>query len=154
MSDPIYLSDYEELIREVLSTGGEFRLYPHGTSMLPLIRQGIDSVALRSLDRAPRKFDMLFYQRADGSYVLHRVKKVTPQGLIMWGDNQFMLEYGITEKNIIGYAARIFRGETELDCQGFTYRVYLRLWQFKAIRRVLLPIAYHLRKEIDSNAEY
>ena len=154
MSDPIYLSDYEELIREVLSTGGEFRLYPHGTSLLPLIRQGIDSVALRSLDRAPRKFDMLFYQRADGSYVLHRVKKVTPQGLIMWGDNQFMLEYGITEKNIIGYAARIFRGETELDCQGFTYRVYLRLWQFKAIRRVLLPIAYHLRKEIDSNAEY
>ena len=154
MSDPIYLSDYEELIREVLSTGGEFRLYPHGTSKLPLLRQGLDSVALRSLDRAPRKFDMLFYQRADGSYVLHRVKKVTPQGLIMWGDNQFMLEYGITEKNILGYAARIFRGETELDCLSFTYRAYLWLWQFKAVRRVLLPIAYHLRKEIDSNAEY
>lgn len=147
MSDPIYLSDYEELIREVLSTGGEFRLYPHGTSMLPLIRQGIDSVALRSLDRAPRKFDMLFYQRADGSYVLHRVKKVTPQGLIMWGDNQFMLEYGITEKNIIGYAARIFRDDHELDCRSLRYRLYLWLWQFKAIRRLVLHIAYHLRKE-------
>ena len=147
LSESIHLSDYEELIREVLATGGEFRLYPHGTSMLPLLRQGIDSVALRSLDRPPRKFDILFYKRRDGSYILHRVKEVTKDGLVLWGDNHTMLEYGITEKNIIGYAARIFRGETELDCQSFGYRAYLRLWQFKAIRRVLLPIAYRLRKE-------
>ena len=147
MSEPIHLSDYEELIREVLSSGGEFRLYPHGTSMLPLLRQGIDSVALRRLDRPPQKYDILFYKRRDGSYILHRVKGVTSNGLIMWGDNHTMLECGITEENIIGYAARIFRGETELDCQSLRYRLYLWLWQFKAIRRILLPIAYHLRKE-------
>ena len=147
MSESIHLSDYEELIREVLASGGEFRLYPHGTSMLPLLRQGIDSVALRNLDRPPQKFDILFYKRQDGSFILHRVKEVTNEGIILWGDNHTMLEYGITEKNIIGYAARIFRGDKELDCQGFGYRAYLRLWQFKAIRRVLLPIAYRLRKE-------
>ena len=83
----------------------------------------------------------------DGSYILHRVKDVTKEGIVLWGDNHTMLEYGITEENIIGYAARIFRGETELDCQSFRYRLYLWLWQFKAIRRVLLPIAYRLRKE-------
>ena len=147
LSDPIYISEYDSLIREVLSSGGEFRLYPHGTSMLPLIRQGIDSVALRTLDRAPQKFDILFYQRADGSYVLHRVKEVTPEGLILWGDNHTMLEYGVTEDQIIGYAAKVFRGEKELDCRSFKYRVYLRLWQFKAIRNLVLPFAYHFRKE-------
>ena len=147
MSDPIYLSDYDELIREVLVSGGEFRLYPHGTSMLPLLRQGIDSVALRSLDRPPRKFDILFYQRRDGSYILHRVKDVSKDGLILWGDNHTMLEYGVTEDMIIGYAARIFRGDKELDCQSLRYRLYLWLWQFKAVRRMLLPIAYYFRKE-------
>ena len=147
MSEPIHLSDYEELIREVLSSGGEFRLYPHGTSMLPLLRQGIDSVALRTLDRPPRKFDILFYKRRDGSYILHRVKKVKAEGLIMWGDNHTMLEYGVRDDMIIGYAARIFRGETELDCQSLRYRLYLWLWQFKAIRNLVLPVAYHLRKE-------
>ena len=147
MSEPIHLSDYEELIREVLSSGGEFRLYPHGTSMLPLLRQGRDSVALRSLDRSPRKYDILFYQRKDGSYILHRVKEASSRGLVLWGDNHTMLEYGITEENIIGYAARIFRGDKELDCQSFRYRVYLWLWQFKAIRSLVLPVAYHLRKE-------
>jgi hypothetical protein len=147
LPESIHLSDYEELIREVLATGGEFRLYPHGTSMLPLLRQGVDSVALRSLDRPPRKFDILFYRRKDGSYILHRVKEVTPKGLVLWGDNHTMLEYGVTEDMIIGYAARIFRGETELDCQSLRYRLYLWLWQFKAIRSLVLPIAYHLRKE-------
>ena len=147
MSESIHLSDYEELIREVLASGGEFRLYPHGTSMLPLLRQGVDSVALRKLDRAPRKFDILFYKRQDGSFILHRVKEVTKEGIVLWGDNHTMLEYGITEENIIGYAARIFRGDKELDCQGFGYRMYLWLWQFKAVRRILLPIAYRLRKE-------
>ena len=147
MSDPIYIAEYDALIREVLASGGEFRLYPHGTSMLPLIRQGIDSVALRALDRPPQKFDILFYRRQDGSYILHRVKEVTDKGLILWGDNHTMLEFGVTDDMIIGYAARIFRGETELDCKSLPYRVYLWLWQFKAIRSLLLPIAYHLRKE-------
>ena len=147
MSDPIYISEYDSLIREVLASGGEFRLYPHGTSMLPLIRQGIDSVALRSLDRPPRKFDILFYKRRDGSFVLHRVKEGKAEGLTMWGDNHTMLEYGVTDDMIIGYAARIFRGETELDCQSLRYKLYLWLWQFKAIRNLVLPFAYHLRKE-------
>lgn len=147
MSDPITIAEYDSLIREVLATGGEFRLYPHGTSMLPLLRQGKDSVVLRSLDRPPRKFDILFYQRRDGSYILHRVREVTSEGLIMWGDNQTMLEYGVTEDMIIGYAARIFRDDHELDCRSLRYRLYLRLWQFKAVRRLYLHIAYHLRKE-------
>jgi hypothetical protein len=147
LSDPIYIAEYDALIREVLASGGEFRLYPHGTSMLPLIRQGVDSVALRGLDRAVQKYDILFYQRRDGSYILHRVKEVTDQGLILWGDNHTMLEYGVTEDMIIGYAARIFRGETELDCQSLRYRLYLWLWQFKAIRSLVLAVAYHLRKE-------
>ena len=147
MSDPIYIAEYEELIREVLASGGEFRIYPHGTSMLPLLRQGIDSVALRSLDRPPRKFDILFYRRKDGSYILHRVKEASSKGLVLWGDNHTLLEYGITEENIIGYAARIFRGEKELNCQSPGYRAYLWIWQFKAIRSLVLPIAYRLRKE-------
>ena len=146
MSEPIYIDEYESLIREVLDSDGEFRIYPHGTSMLPLLRQGIDSVALRKLDRAPQKFDILFYRRADGSYILHRVKQVTPDGMILWGDNHTMLEYGVTDDMIIGYAARIFRGETEINCDSFLYRTYLRLWQFMKVRRLVLPAVYKLRE--------
>ena len=55
MNEPIRLSEYNALIREVLESNGEFRLYPRGISMLPLLRQGRDSVALRRVDSVPEE---------------------------------------------------------------------------------------------------
>ena len=42
-----YLADAIEVIEDVLASGGEFRMYPKGTSMLPLIVQTRDSVVLK-----------------------------------------------------------------------------------------------------------
>ena len=140
MSNSIHIAEYDSVIREVLESGGEFRMYPHGTSMRPLLRQGIDSVVLEKMKRAPKKNDILFYQRQDGSYILHRVWEVTDTGLTLVGDNQRMLEYGVTEEQIIGYVTRIYRGEKEINCDGLWYRMYLWLWQFMVIRRLVLPV--------------
>ena len=140
----VHIAEYDSIIREVLASGGEFRMYPHGTSMRPLLRQGRDSVVLETLERAPKKNDILFYQRSDGSYILHRVWEVTSKGLTMVGDNQRMLEHGVTEEQIIGYVTRIFRDEKEINCDGFWYRGYRWLWQFMVIRRIILPITNRL----------
>ena len=51
------LSDYDEIIREVLDSGGEFQLFPRGTSMLPLIREKRDYV------RNVRNQKILFFIR-------------------------------------------------------------------------------------------
>lgn len=142
MHEPIHLSDYEGLIREVLTSGGEFRLYPHGTSMLPLLRQGRDSVSLRRVDSPIRKGDILFYQRPDGSFVLHRVRAVTPEGLTMMGDNQTLPEPGVSPDWVIGRVTRIFRDDKEVICDGQRYRWYLRLWQLTILRGLLLKL-YH-----------
>lgn len=144
MSNSIHIAEYDSVIREVLESGGEFRMYPHGTSMRPLLRQGIDSVVLEKMKRAPKKNDILFYQRKDGSYILHRVWEVTDTGLTLVGDNQRMLEYGVTEEQIIGYVTRIYRGEKEINCDGLWYRMYLWLWQFMVIRRLVLPVTNRL----------
>ncbi len=143
MNEPVQLCDYDDLIREVLASGGEFRLYPHGTSMLPLLRQGRDSVALRRVDSPIQKNDILFYQRPDGSYVLHRVRAVTPEGLTMLGDNQTVPEYGVSPEWVIGRVTRIFRDDKEVICDGPGYRRYLRLWQFTILRSFLRKL-YHL----------
>lgn len=150
MSEPIQLSDYDGLIREVLSSGGEFRLYPHGTSMLPLLRQGRDSVSLGRVDTPIRKGDILFYQRPDGRYVLHRVYRVTPQGLTLMGDNQTVPEHGVSPDWVIGRVTRIFRDDKEVICDGFGYRLYRKLWQFTIVRSLLLKL-YHFYER--SNAK-
>ena len=44
------MSELYGVILEVIESGGEFRLFPRGTSMRPLLREGKDSVLLRKAD--------------------------------------------------------------------------------------------------------
>lgn len=62
------------LIEDVISRDGEFRLYPRGTSMLPLIRQGKDSVVLVKPGLLSKN-DIVLYRRRNDKYVLHRIVK-------------------------------------------------------------------------------
>ena len=129
------LAEYDETIREVLDSGGAFRIYPRGTSMLPLLREGVDSVMLEKPDDVLKKGDIAFYRRDNGGYVLHRVIKVKG-GYVMCGDNHLMLENGIEQRQIIGRVCAIYRGDKQLSMNGLKYRFYCLLWKSFFIRRV------------------
>lgn len=133
------LSEYIGLITEVLDSGGEFTLFPRGTSMLPLIVQGRDSVTLIKTESLSLG-DIAFYRRTDGSFVLHRIVGEKNGAYIMCGDHQLEREYGITRDMIIGKAIRITRGGREITEKLFTYRLYKILWKNFFIRRICLKI--------------
>ena len=71
----VALDELMPLIRESLSQGKSVRFSPRGTSMLPLLRQGKDQVILSPVIGKLHRFDLPFYQRDDGQYVLHRIVK-------------------------------------------------------------------------------
>lgn len=145
------LSEYEETIRVVLDSGGEFRIYPKGTSMLPLIRAGKDSVCIRKAEGNLRRNDIAFYLRDNGEYILHRVIKADNGRYTMCGDNQVMPETGIENKHIIGYVTRVYRGEKEITPKNTGYRLYLFLWRSFLIRRVFFKLRYIFGKDRKSN---
>lgn len=134
-----YLADAIDVIEEVLASGGDFRLCPKGTSMLPLIVQGRDSVVLaRSTEKLPaRKHDIAFYRRDNGQFVLHRVMKINKDGTYtMCGDNQCVLEKGVRKESIIAYVSRLYRGEREIRVrESFGYSVYVFLWTKMPLRK-------------------
>ena len=138
----MYLADTIDLIREVLDSGGEFRLYPRGISMLPMIRQQKDSVVLKkrldSPDTPLRLHEIAFYLRENGQFVLHRVMKVEQDGsYTMCGDNQLYLEKGIQPEQIIGYVSLIYKKEKPLELTSLRYRLYLFFWKHLTIRRIV-----------------
>ena len=49
-----------------------------GTSMNPLFKMGRDRVYIEKPKSRLKKGDIALYNRADGSYILHRVYKVLP----------------------------------------------------------------------------
>ena len=50
------------------------------------------------------------------------------------------------EDQIIGYAARVFREDREVDLQGLAYRVYLKLWMCPVIRHAVLKLKWWMGK--------
>lgn len=113
------------VIDEVISTGGEFRLFPRGTSMMPLLREGIDSVILVSPNNVDEN-DIVLYKRDSGQFVLHRIVKIKKDEYIMCGDNQFILEYGIKRENILAKVSSFYRAEEHIDNDNEKYLKYLK----------------------------
>lgn len=136
------------LITEVVGEGGEFRLYPKGTSMRPLLRQGIDSVALASLNRSPKRGDILLYRRENGQYVLHRLMRRAKNGdLCFSGDNHMALEHGIAETQVLAVVTAIFRGEKRRSAKGVFMSCYGRLMTVNAFKRLFF-VARHIRARL------
>lgn len=133
------LADYAGTIREVMDSGGEFTIFPKGTSMLPLIVQGRDSVTLVKAEEF-RAGDIAFYQRENGQYVLHRIIGERDGTFTMCGDNQLAPEYGVKPEQIIAKAAYITRKGSKITPRSLPYRLYVLLWRSFFIRRVYFKL--------------
>ncbi|MGN0622523.1 MAG: S24/S26 family peptidase [Oscillospiraceae bacterium] len=134
------LSEYDDTIRLVLESGGEFRIYPKGTSMLPLIVQGRDSVALIKPSGELKKGDIAFYLRDSGQYVLHRVVRAENGVYSMCGDNQLNIEQGIEQRHIIGVVSKIYRRDKLITPQKLCYRLYVFMWSCFFVRQVYFKL--------------
>lgn len=133
------LQEAFDVIDEILEGGGEFRMYPRGVSMLPLIVQDRDSVVLLRDHQTPaKKHDIAFYRRKSGQFVLHRVMKIEKDGsYTMCGDNQTVLEKGIKKEQIIGYVSRLYKGEKERNMRSLGYRLYIFFYCFMPLRKAI-----------------
>ena len=123
------------LIRERLDAGQAVRLSPMGVSMLPMLREGRDSVVLTSPPSKLRKYDLPLYLRGDGKYILHRVVGIDGDEYICSGDNQIELERGVTHRQIIAVVTEFTRGEKHHSVKGVGYWLYCRFWYYSRFPR-------------------
>ena len=124
------------LIREQLARGGNVRIAPRGTSMLPMLRQGVDIVVLSPVPDRLRKYDIPFYCRDNGQFVLHRIIEVGETYTCI-GDNQFVKEPGVRRDQIIAVVSAFQRGDREVLLTDMRYRCYCRLWHYSRPLRYL-----------------
>ena len=129
MSTQIHFQDIEHIIRETLDMGKAFKISPNGASMLPLIVQGRDSVYIKKPHGRLKKYDIAFFKRRTGEFILHRVVKVKKDSYTMCGDHQYIFEDGIHDCDIIGVVSKlIINGKTVLPTDpGYRRYVFLRV---------------------------
>ena len=123
------LDELMPIFREQLDAGKTVRFSPRGISMLPMLRQGIDSVVLAPIPDKLQKYDLPLYQRDDGKYILHRIVGVGETYTCV-GDNQFVLEKGVRQDQMIGFVTSFFRVEREISVNALNYKLYCRFWHY------------------------
>lgn len=135
---------------EKLQSGGEVSFTVSGTSMQPLIFDRKDTVTLKRFEGKLKKYDVPFYRRDNGQFVLHRVIKVQKNGnYTCRGDNQNVKEFDVRDDQIIGVMSSFTRkGKSINVAKSLGYKIYCRLWQllrhfrlvgyyFKRIKEIL-----------------
>lgn len=115
------------LMRELLSAGQSVRFSPKGISMLPMLREGKDSVVLMPLPDSLKRYDIPLYLRQDGTYVLHRIVELGDTFTCL-GDNQFVTETGVTREQMIGVVTGFYRDGRYHSVESLPYRMYRCLW--------------------------
>lgn len=135
-------------VRERLAAGHQVRYLPfRGISMLPMLRQGKDSVELSPLPEKLKKYDLPVYQTPRGKYLMHRVVKVTPTHYICLGDNT--LEYEtILPEQMIGLVTAFTRNGRRISVRNPFYRLYCILWGLTPpLRRLYKRIRVKMTKK-------
>lgn len=138
------------LFRERLEKGQNVRFMPRGVSMLPMLRQGIDSVVLSPLPEKLKRYDLPLYQRENGQYILHRVVEVGDTYTCL-GDNQFDREFGVKHEQMIGLVTEYYRGEKHHSVKELGYQIYCRIWYrgrhiHKFVRRCRGWLKRHMKR--------
>lgn len=119
-----------------------------GDSMMPLLRQNRDLMVIQK--KGPerlRKYDVAFYRRPAGEYVLHRVLKVCPDSYVICGDNRWNREYDVPDEWILGVLTAVVRDGKEIPVTDWRYRLYVHVWcDLFYLRALILRVRWKLRK--------
>ena len=118
----------------LMNEGREVCFTPLGSSMLPFIRGGKDSVRLKKMPSV-EVGDIVLVRLAGPSYILHRVIGIDGDRLTLMGDGNISGTEACTEGDVLGTVTAIVRGKrNRKPGKG-------RLWRFlKPLRRYILGI--------------
>ena len=115
-------------IREILDSFGKYSGLTTGTSMLPLLHQGKDTIIVVKPEGRLKKYDVALYVTSQGKYIMHRVVEVHDDHYIIMGDNLLAKEY-VTDDMICGKLIGFYKnGKHYVDCENSKlYKLYSRL---------------------------
>lgn len=137
MNNTFSLEEILPVMKEQLNNGKTVSFVPKGNSMLPMLRNGTDTVFLKKTDNKLHLSDVAFYYRRETkSYVIHRVVGFQKDGsYIMLGDNNIAKEYNILPEDIIAVMTAFYRNGKMYEVTDLRYKAYCEfLYFFRPLR--------------------
>lgn len=107
--------EYISILRELTEEGRQVSLIISGNSMAPFLIHGRDTVWFEKPKRPLKRGDIVFFQRDDGSFILHRLRRVHKNALPKGGKGGGTDILRISETRTISSVMLSLRRNAESD---------------------------------------
>ena len=117
----------KEQYLNVLESTGTLTFVPNGNSMWPFIKNRSQTVIIQKPSAPLKVYDVVFYLRPDGNYVLHRI--IADQGdvYLVRGDSLLVTEQ-VPKSWIIGVMTGFYKGKTFVSANDSKYLAEVEKW--------------------------
>lgn len=125
-------------VRRLIAENRNVTLKAKGSSMLPFIRGGEDSVVLEKAADIVLG-DILLCEVGRGNYVLHRLIDMDGERLLLMGDGNIKGTETCRTADVVARAKCILHKGKMTDCKSDEHRARARIWhRLLPVRRYLL----------------
>ncbi len=135
-------------VERQLSEGHAVTFTVKGHSMMPLLREGRDSVVVRAVKDGDIRIGQILFFRYRGMWVMHRLRSIVGDRLVFAGDGNCRLTESVFRSDVVAtvVAVRSKRGRV-ISCDSKRWRVVSWLWLslHPFIRRVILSLIRRLK---------
>lgn len=131
-----------------IAEGERVRIRAKGNSMLPLIRDAKDEIILEKPNKQSfQKGRLLLVRLKDGSYILHRIKKIDETHIILNGDGNLSIVETCSPDDVIAEATTVIKNGKEIRTGSFRWNLYRYLWPRNMfLRRVGLGVLRRIKR--------
>lgn len=133
--------EYISVLRELVEQGKEVSVPIFGSSMSPFLGNDRDVIFFSRPTTPLARGDMVFYQRADGSFVMHRILKVRREGLYIVGDAQVPVEGPVPPSCVFARVTKARRKGKLIEKGNFWWDFFAGPWlTLRPLRPLIIRI--------------
>lgn len=120
--------EYVSALKALVEEGHEVCVQISGNSMAPFLRDKRDIAYFKAPDEELKIGDIVFFQRTNGQFVLHRICRIENNCYYILGDNQRMIEGPILREQIFAIVTRVRRKGNIITPSNLIWDFYAKMW--------------------------
>lgn len=123
-------NSYMNTMQELIQSGQSISMIVSGNSMVPFLVNQRDFIYIEPLPEKIHKGDMCFFQRTDGTFIMHRVCKVSNSNGQFWfvGDAQPVIEGPIGKEQLFGIVTKVKRKGKWISKGNLWWNFFEKIW--------------------------
>ena len=135
----VNIHEYLPVLIDIINSGKDVNLLVTGSSMHPFLCHKRDTIIISKPSSPFKRGDMVFYQRDNGQYIMHRIHHIKDHQLYIVGDNQVEIEGPIRVDQVFGIINKVIRKGKLIQKGDFWFEFFAHIY-------IIIPLRPFIRK--------